>query len=100
MPLLTPLPPSHPVSWRSTTSGCSTPDGGGCRYLTWWTDGETRRRGSAHGGLRAAGVELHSRELPDFLPVVLEFAATVDLTAGLELLQQHRGVLYPGGQES
>jgi nitrate reductase molybdenum cofactor assembly chaperone NarJ/NarW len=29
-------------------------------------------------------------ELPDFLPVVLEFAATTDLAGGLELLQAHR----------
>lgn len=65
-----------------------------CLYLTWWTDGETRRRGGALAALkaryRAAGVELNSRELPDFLPVVLEFAATTDLAAGLELLQAHR----------
>ncbi|MGH3767643.1 MAG: nitrate reductase molybdenum cofactor assembly chaperone [Pseudonocardiaceae bacterium] len=65
-----------------------------CLYLTWWTDGETRRRGGALAALkaryRAAGVELDSRELPDFLPVVLEFAATTDLSGGLELLQVHR----------
>ena len=29
-------------------------------------------------------------ELPDFLPAVLEFAATADLAAGLQLLQEHR----------
>ena len=58
-----------------------------CLYLTWWTDGETRRRGSALAALkaryRAAGVELDTPELPDFLPAVLEFAATADLAAGL-----------------
>jgi nitrate reductase delta subunit len=47
-----------------------------CLYLTWWTDGDTRRRGEALAVLkaryRAAGLELRSRELPDFLPVVLE----------------------------
>ena len=65
-----------------------------CLYLTWWTDGETRRRGSALASLKAryrtAGVELDTTELPDFLPVVLEFAATADLAAGLQLLQEHR----------
>jgi nitrate reductase assembly molybdenum cofactor insertion protein NarJ len=39
---------------------------------------------------RAHGLELTSSELPDFLPVVLEFAATGDLQAGLELLREHR----------
>jgi nitrate reductase delta subunit len=65
-----------------------------CLYLTWWTDGETRRRGGSLAALkdryRAAGVELAGTELPDFLPAVLEFAATADLTAGLQLLQEHR----------
>ncbi|HZG92283.1 MAG TPA: nitrate reductase molybdenum cofactor assembly chaperone [Pseudonocardia sp.] len=65
-----------------------------CLYLTWWTDGETRRRGGSlaalKGRYRAAGVELTTTELPDFLPAVLEFAATADLTAGLQLLQEHR----------
>jgi nitrate reductase delta subunit len=68
-----------------------------CLYLTWWSDGETRRRGAALAGLkaryRAAGAEFHSTELPDFLPAVLEFAATTDLTGGLALLQEHRAAL-------
>ena len=74
-----------------------------CLYLTWWTDGETRRRGSALAALKAryrtAGVELDTPELPDFLPAVLEFAATADLAAGLQLLQEHRAghrVAAPG----
>jgi nitrate reductase molybdenum cofactor assembly chaperone NarJ/NarW len=68
-----------------------------CLYLTWWTDGETRRRGAALAALKAryrtAGVELDTTELPDFLPAVLEFAATADLAAGLQLLQEHRAGL-------
>lgn len=68
-----------------------------CLYLTWWTDGDTRRRGEAlaalKGRYRAAGLELRSRELPDFLPVVLEYAATADLKDGLALLQQNRAGL-------
>ncbi|MHA6620701.1 nitrate reductase molybdenum cofactor assembly chaperone [Pseudonocardia sp. DLS-67] len=65
-----------------------------CLYLTWWSDGETRRRGGALAALkqryRAAGVELAGGELPDFLPAVLEYAATTDLADGLALLQEHR----------
>lgn len=65
-----------------------------CLDLTWWTDGETRRRGGSLAALkeryRAAGVEHRGGELPDFLPAVLEYAATVDLADGLALLQEHR----------
>src|SRR5690349_10544163 len=68
-----------------------------CLYLTWWSDGETRRRGAALAGLkaryRAAGAEFQGAELPDFLPAVLEFAATADLTGGLALLHEHRAAL-------
>jgi nitrate reductase molybdenum cofactor assembly chaperone NarJ/NarW len=65
-----------------------------CLYLTWWTDGETRRRGQSLAMLkeryRHSGLELGSSELPDYLPVVLEYAATGDLADGLALLQEHR----------
>jgi nitrate reductase delta subunit len=65
-----------------------------CLYLTWWTDGETRRRGQSLALLkeryRRGGLELRSSELPDYLPVVLEYAATGDLADGLALLQEHR----------
>jgi nitrate reductase delta subunit len=68
-----------------------------CLYLTWWTDGETRRRGHALAELkeryRRSGLELGNRELPDFLPVVLEYAATGDLTDGLAVLQEQRAGL-------
>jgi nitrate reductase delta subunit len=68
-----------------------------CLYLTWWTDGETRRRGTSLAELkqryRGAGMELDSTELPDFLPAVLEYAATGDLADGLALLQEHRAGL-------
>ncbi|SEC64595.1 respiratory nitrate reductase chaperone NarJ [Amycolatopsis tolypomycina] len=68
-----------------------------CLYLTWWSDGETRRRGSSLAALkaryRAAGVEFTGTELPDYLPAVLEYAATADLTDGLGLLQEHRAGL-------
>jgi nitrate reductase delta subunit len=68
-----------------------------CLYLTWWSDGEIRRRGGSLVALKqryqAAGVELNSGELPDFLPAVLEYAATADLADGLALLQEHRAGL-------
>jgi nitrate reductase molybdenum cofactor assembly chaperone NarJ/NarW len=68
-----------------------------CLYLTWWTDGETRRRGLSLARLkqiyRSRGVELMPKELPDYLPVVLEFAATADVELGLQVLQEHRAGL-------
>jgi nitrate reductase delta subunit len=63
-------------------------------YLTYWTAGDTRNRGSEMlafaQAYREADVEPPSGEAPDFLPVVLEFAATVDPEAGRRLLTEHR----------
>lgn len=68
-----------------------------CLYLTWYTDGDTRRRGQALADIKAryrsGGRELTGGELPDYLPVVLEYAATADLADGLVLLQEHRAGL-------
>jgi len=68
-----------------------------CLYLTWWTEGETRRRGLALAQLkelyRTHGFELVSTELPDFLPVILEFAAGADVDLGLRVLQDRRAGL-------
>ncbi|HEY8458358.1 MAG TPA: nitrate reductase molybdenum cofactor assembly chaperone [Actinopolymorphaceae bacterium] len=65
-----------------------------CLYLTWWTDGDTRRRGHSLAELkkryRRGGLDLSANELPDYLPVVLEYAATGDLADGLALLQEYR----------
>ncbi|WP_018656202.1 nitrate reductase molybdenum cofactor assembly chaperone [Actinomadura flavalba] len=62
-----------------------------CLYLTYYRDGDTRRRGASLAALiqryRAAGVVPATSELPDFLPVVLEFAA---LHGGGDLLAEHR----------
>ena len=77
-------------------------------YLTWWLDGDTRRRGASLVELKAvfreAGFDFSGAELPDFLPVVVEFtAATGDAGVllrhrpGLELLRlalAERGTLY------
>ncbi|MPY31423.1 nitrate reductase molybdenum cofactor assembly chaperone [Streptomyces adustus] len=66
-----------------------------CLYLTWWTDGDTRRRGRSlvrfkeiyreHGWEYA-----DTGELPDFLPAVCEFCA---LTGTDTLLREHRPAL-------
>ncbi|CAN7348828.1 nitrate reductase molybdenum cofactor assembly chaperone [Terrabacter sp. LjRoot27] len=67
-------------------------------YLSYWTDGDTRRRGEVLGrfktAYRSSGavVDTHG-ELPDYLPMVLEFAARVDPEAGVSLLQEYRASL-------
>jgi nitrate reductase delta subunit len=62
-----------------------------CLYLSWWTDGDTRRRGASlvrfKQAYREHGLEFSDEELPDFLPAVLEFSAA---TRSRTLLQQHR----------
>lgn len=64
-------------------------------HLTFWTDGDTRRRGEALAAVkqvyRDSGllVDLHG-ELPDHLPLVLEFAAIGDPQRGRELLIKYR----------
>ncbi|HSS25333.1 MAG TPA: nitrate reductase molybdenum cofactor assembly chaperone [Mycobacterium sp.] len=63
-------------------------------YLTYWTAGDTRNRGREMlvfaTAYRDAGVEPPRKEAPDHLPVVLEFAATVDPAVGRQLLTEHR----------
>ena len=63
-------------------------------YLTYWTAGDTRNRVNAMlefaAAYRSAGVEPPQGEPPDFLPVVVEFAATVDADVGRRLLTEHR----------
>ena len=67
-------------------------------YLSYWTDGDTRRRGEVLGRFKAAYrasgflVDTHG-ELPDHLPMVLEFAAVADPAAGTALLQEYRASL-------
>lgn len=63
-------------------------------YLTYWTGGDTRNRGTEiHAFVRAyleAGAEPPVGEAPDHLPVVLEFAATVSPEVGEQLLAAYR----------
>lgn len=60
-------------------------------YLTWWLDGDTRRRGASLVELKAvfrdAGFVFSDTELPDYLPVVLEFTAAC---GDVRLLLRHR----------
>ncbi|MER6673266.1 nitrate reductase molybdenum cofactor assembly chaperone [Streptomyces sp. NPDC000983] len=63
-------------------------------YLSWWQDGDTRRRGMSlvrfKDLYRAHGLEFSGEELPDFLPAVLEFTSRTGDTA---LLVEHRAAL-------
>ncbi|MGJ6980501.1 nitrate reductase molybdenum cofactor assembly chaperone [Aestuariimicrobium soli] len=67
-------------------------------HLTYWTDGDTRRRGEVLASIkqtyRDSGllVDLDG-ELPDHLPMVLEFAATGDPVLGLGILNRYRASL-------
>ena len=64
-------------------------------YLSYYTDGDTRRRGESLMTIkqryRRSGflVDTHG-ELPDYLPLILEYAARVDPRDGAELLQDFR----------
>jgi nitrate reductase delta subunit len=66
-------------------------------HLTYYAYGDTRKRGMAllrfKHAYRQAGMELGDDELPDYLPLVLEFAATVDPLQGERLLGEHVPVL-------
>ncbi|OJF09955.1 nitrate reductase molybdenum cofactor assembly chaperone [Couchioplanes caeruleus] len=61
-------------------------------HLTYYTCGDTRKRGEALVGFaaayKAAGLEVVGGELPDYLPAVLDLAATDD--GGWRLLRDNR----------
>ncbi|SEL86994.1 nitrate reductase molybdenum cofactor assembly chaperone [Nonomuraea pusilla] len=66
-------------------------------YLTYYLHGDTRRRGMALLTLkqryRVAGLTPPEGELPDYLPVVCEFAALAGPGTGEAPLRQHRAGL-------
>lgn len=68
-----------------------------CLYLTYFLNGDTRRRGMAlvefKEQYQQAGFDIGSEELPDFLPVVLEFGAVGAVEVALEQLARHRAGL-------
>jgi nitrate reductase molybdenum cofactor assembly chaperone NarJ/NarW len=63
-----------------------------CLHLTYYTCGDTRKRGEAlvlfAAAYKAAGVEIVDGELPDYLPAVLDLAALDD--DGWRLLRENR----------
>jgi len=63
-------------------------------YLTYYVHGDTRKRGMALLRLKrlyeAAGLEPATGELPDYLPLMLEFAALAPDDLGETLLREHR----------
>ena len=63
-------------------------------HLTYYLHGDTRKRGLALLRLKhlyaAAGLPLDTDELPDHLPVLLEFAAVAPPGYGRTLLAEHR----------
>jgi nitrate reductase molybdenum cofactor assembly chaperone NarJ/NarW len=66
-----------------------------CLHLTYYTCGDTRKRGEALVGFavvyKAAGLEVVDGELPDYLPAVLDLAAdTAADDGGWRLLRDHR----------
>ena len=69
----------------------------GCLFLTYFSNGETRKRGLALLRIKQvytrAGLVLAEDQLPDHLCVVLEFAATTDQRAGLKMLLDNRAGL-------
>lgn len=66
-------------------------------YLTFYGEGDKRARGAALLRLkrlyRAAGLPLEGTELPDYLPVMLEFAAGAPDRQGEIVLREHRAAL-------
>ena len=66
-------------------------------YLSFYGEGDRRERGSALLRLkrlyRAAGLPLEGTELPDYLPVMLEFAECAPDGRGAIVLREHRPAL-------
>ena len=66
-------------------------------YLTFYGEGDRRERGTSLLRLRrlyrAAGLPQQDGELPDFLPVMLEFAALAPSGRGEVVLREHRAAL-------
>ncbi len=67
-----------------------------CLYLTYFRHGDQRVRGQILAGIKEvyarAGYALETSELPDYLPVMLEFAAERP-EEGISLISSYRGGL-------
>jgi nitrate reductase delta subunit len=68
----------------------------GCLYLSYYRYGDQRARGQVlvdmKEGYARAGYPLDTTELPDYLPLVLEFASEVP-EEGLPMLAEHRAAM-------
>jgi nitrate reductase delta subunit len=68
----------------------------GCLYLSYYRHGDSRARGQVLADMKAAyadaGYPLDTTELPDYLPLVLEFASEVP-EAGLPMLAGNRAAI-------
>lgn len=66
-------------------------------YLTFYGEGDRRERGTTLLRLRrlyrAAGLPQQDGELPDYLPLMLEFAASAPVERGELVLREHRAAL-------
>jgi nitrate reductase delta subunit len=66
-------------------------------YMSFVGEGDRRQRGAALLRLkrlyRSAGLPLEGSELPDFLPVMLEFAAAAPDRRGEIVLREHRAAI-------
>jgi nitrate reductase delta subunit len=62
-------------------------------YLTYHRFKNERKRGEALAQLKeiywSEGFDIKSNELPDYLPLILEFTAVVNYEKGLEILDQY-----------
>jgi nitrate reductase delta subunit len=68
----------------------------GCLYLSYYRYGDARARGQVLAGMKEAyaraGYPLDTTELPDYLPLVLEFASKAPEEA-LPMLAEHRAAV-------
>jgi len=69
-----------------------------CLYLSYYLNGDTRRRGQAlwrfQDAYRRAGVTVVGGELPDYLPALLELAATGGEAPAVQLMEEHRAGIH------
>jgi nitrate reductase delta subunit len=68
----------------------------GCLYLSYYRYGDQRARGQVLADMKEiyarAGYPLDTTELPDYLPLVLEFASEVP-EEGLPMIAEHRAAI-------
>jgi nitrate reductase molybdenum cofactor assembly chaperone NarJ/NarW len=69
-----------------------------CLYLSYYLNGDTRRRGLAlwrfQDAYRRAGYQVAQGELPDYLPALLELAASGGEAEAVDLMVEHRAGIH------